>query len=1115
MKIVHVTPGIIPIPPNGWGAVEKIIWETHLNLLKLGHDSRIEYLDSVPSDADVVHIHIANLALLAKERNIPYYFTMHDHHAYLYGKDSVVYKTNLEAMRGSVKSFVPAKYLVDYFEGIPEYFSHGVNTEYFSYEQRKEPVAHKLLCVANNGYAYDPTYDRKGFGVAIQAAERLNLPITIAGPSSNKRYFEKHPSTYDKLTTLYDMNEAELLKLYKEHTIFLHPSELEAGHPNLTLLEAMSCGLPIVGTLEEHNTLNGMRVVTADTDSVTVGIQAVIAQYGEYSNLARIQAESLDWYNRTQSYIDKLSTKQQSLKDIILTHYTSTTKSPKQKLISKPSIKVSNVVGMRAEINGGPQTEYKVRFIDRKTNSEVYSTVIGRNCWSEASARYYVDWRVEIEDVNSHFVYQYDLDLTNTRVYISLESSSLGDTLAWIPYVDEFRKKHKCKVICSTFWNSMLADQYTDIEFVKPGTTVNNLLAMYNIGLFYDDAGKINGTLHRNNPLSEPLQKWASDILGLEYKEILPKLNVPSIDNTKSKQVSIAIHSTAQAKYWNNPTGWQDVVNWLKSEGYTVKLLSKENDGYMGNSNPKGVEQLPPSSIESVIKELRKSELFIGLGSGLSWLSWAVGTPTMIISGFSDPISEPTSCIRIAAPNTACHGCFNRVKLDPSDWNWCPDHKNTPRQHECSKQITSETVINAIKKLLTPTNIPQEINGWFSYEDLYNKAVDTATGGETFVEVGAWLGKSTNHMIKKIRESGKSITFTTVDTWEGTINEPDHQEFKRAMGGELFPEFVKNLVERGHTEKVTLIKDTSKNAANHFSNNSIDYIMIDGDHSYDAVNSDLHTWFHKVKSGGIISGDDYRVFDGVTKAADEYFYGQIDHVNHSFVRRKPRIQIKHMLSRPTDLREIISVESIKQLQRYGFDYQQIHNGVYDGPVSKEFCRRPDAVNTTTDESQPGLGVLTSRHYGCYLAHVNAIKSIDDVQFDYTLIFEGDAFLSVGVEEFANMVYKSCFISERDNVYFIGLANNNSVSYEQIDSMFKKTAHNQDLAHAYLIPNRNKQWWLNRINDCEWDVGDLWLNHVFFKYPERRYATNKVYSIQAAGESLIDKSVKRWENGVMI
>ena len=47
MKIVNITPGLIPIPPNGWGAVEKIIWEMHNSLLELGHDSQILYLDDI------------------------------------------------------------------------------------------------------------------------------------------------------------------------------------------------------------------------------------------------------------------------------------------------------------------------------------------------------------------------------------------------------------------------------------------------------------------------------------------------------------------------------------------------------------------------------------------------------------------------------------------------------------------------------------------------------------------------------------------------------------------------------------------------------------------------------------------------------------------------------------------------------------------------------------------------------------------------------------------------------------------------------------------------------------------------------------------------------------
>jgi glycosyltransferase involved in cell wall biosynthesis len=91
------------------------------------------------------------------------------------------------------------------------------------------------------------SFDRKGFRFAIEAAKKLGLPI-IAGPSSNKDFFEHHKDllNYDKLTLLtHNLVEDDILELYRTHSIF-HPSILEAGHPNLTLLEAVSCGLPVL-----------------------------------------------------------------------------------------------------------------------------------------------------------------------------------------------------------------------------------------------------------------------------------------------------------------------------------------------------------------------------------------------------------------------------------------------------------------------------------------------------------------------------------------------------------------------------------------------------------------------------------------------------------------------------------------------------------------------------------------------------------------------------------------------------------------------------------------------------------------------------------------------------
>ena len=338
MKIVNVTPGLLPIPPNGWGAVEKIIWEIHNNLLELGHDSQIKYLDQIDGSEDIVHIHVANLANMAYERGIPYYFTLHDHHAFLYGKDSDLYKENLKAIRNAKRAFVPAKYLVEYFDGIPEYLSHGVNTDWFT---AGEIAEHRLLCVANNGFAFDQTEDRKGFGFAIEAAKRMGLPITIAGPSNNKNYFQKYPSDYDKLTILYDLSEEELRDLYKRHTIFLHPSVLEAGHPNLTLLEAMASGLPVIGTYEEDNSLEGMLYIERDEDTIVAAINYLMdnQNYLEKRFEAIEQSHKLSWKKLTQKLLT-IYTKNESMQDILIKQYDLTYINPKPSLVEKPSFSI-------------------------------------------------------------------------------------------------------------------------------------------------------------------------------------------------------------------------------------------------------------------------------------------------------------------------------------------------------------------------------------------------------------------------------------------------------------------------------------------------------------------------------------------------------------------------------------------------------------------------------------------------------------------------------------------------------------------------------------------------------------------------------------------------------
>jgi len=358
------------------------------------------------------------------------------------------------------------------------------------------------------------------------------------------------------------------------------------------------------------------------------------------------------------------------------------------------------VRGPYVEIKGSKEAEYRVEFINQDNNQVLYRATIKNNCWCKCSIEYFINWKIIIYENNNLWFEDY-FNANNKRIYIAIDSKALGDSLAWMPYIDEFKTKHNCTVIASTFMNDMFVEQYPDIEFVQPGSVVPNLYAMFTIGLYYNDDSSVNGFKNPTDPKSQTMQKMGSDILGLPFKEIKPKIKKRIVkEDHNLKQVCIAIHGTAQAKFWNNPTGWQDVVDWLNSRGYTVKLLSKEGDNYMGNKLPTGIIQHPNGPIELVMDEMKKSKAFIGIGSGLSWLSWALDVPTVIISGFSYKWAEMQDCIRIGAPQGKCEGCFNRIKLDAGDWNWCPDYKGTEKQFECTKTITSEMVIKELEKFL-------------------------------------------------------------------------------------------------------------------------------------------------------------------------------------------------------------------------------------------------------------------------------------------------------------------------------------------------------------------------------------------------------------------------------
>lgn len=694
MKIAQVHLGLLPIPPNGWGAVEKIIWNYAIELRKLGHQVNIPYINEISRDQyDIVHTHVWNHALELRDKDIPYIFTCHDHHTYIHGKLSFMYQKNLEAMKSAKLAIVPAKFLIEYFDDVPIYLEHGVDLNQYTANTPPKGIK-RLICVGNNGLFGENDFDRKGFRFAIEAAKELNLPITVAGPTKNNReFFEKNPDLLiPNLTIRYDLPDHSILNLYQNHDILVHATSVEAGHPPLTLLEAAGCGLPIL-TTDCGGNLHTIPIIR-NTNDIIDKIRYTIDSYEFHKNKTLETVKQFEW----KKIVEKLNGMYEviSEKNDMRTSALSTYNSMKMIRVEN-SISINFIDGPFVEITGPNTKKYTVKFIDMDTDQIIYSIDLNNYSWGRANRKWFTNWKIRIVSDDDE-IFEHIYDATNKRVLISFESSSLGDTIAWIPYVEEFRKKHNCHMIVSTFQNELFQSQYPDIEFVKPGEFIDNLYALYQIGCFYDKNG-IDTNKHKTDFRKLRLQEYASDILDIDFKEVLPLM--PKFKPMKSKKpyICIANHSTAQLKYWNNPTGWQELVDYVKSLGYDVYLLSKEEDGYMGNINPTGVIKIDGKSLEEIGSILLGSKGFVGLGSGLSWYSWALGIPTILISGFSEPHQEMKDVYRVIN-ESVCHGCFARHLFDKGDWNWCPDHKGTPRQFECSKSISFDMVKPHLNKIL-------------------------------------------------------------------------------------------------------------------------------------------------------------------------------------------------------------------------------------------------------------------------------------------------------------------------------------------------------------------------------------------------------------------------------
>ena len=546
------------------------------------------------------------------------------------------------------------------------------------------------------------TFDK---GEEVELIVSVDNPFSNDGLKTTEERLKHYGLEDDRIKILHFPPREEYIRLLKSCSVFVSCARAEGW--NLPLIEAMACGTPSIysdcsGQLEfaegrgipvrishelpvsastyNHFNDNVGNYYEPDFNDLGDKMKGVYENYETHKTIALGQSEQLR-KDFSWERIAEIGLK--TINDFL------ERKPWLNKPFKKNEIIVTYLDGPRVEVLGDEKKEYFIEFIDGSNDKVIHSQTISNNMWVASSKKYYIPWIIKINGE----VYD-EFNLEGKTVMISLESKALGDTISWAPYAVEFQKKHNCKLLLSTFRNNFFEglDSYKNITFIKPGES-HNCHAIYRIGWFKKDNKWEDKDRNPNQPNLIPLQQAATDILGLEFKELNHGLTFKKKERPIEKNyVVFAPNATAGCKEWDY-NHWVTLSKMIKELGYEVITLTQKP------FNIDGVTNLWEESLDEVANYLYHASAYIGLGSGLSWFNWALGNHTYMINGFARPDHEfTTNIIKIYNDNT-CVFCWNDevFVFDPGDWDWCPVYKGTKKQHVCQRSITPLQVFQKLK----------------------------------------------------------------------------------------------------------------------------------------------------------------------------------------------------------------------------------------------------------------------------------------------------------------------------------------------------------------------------------------------------------------------------------
>lgn len=276
-----------PVPPRGWGATERVIWNIHRRGRDVGFESKIVKARSAEDvceqcaqfNPDLVHLHahwrLKECLPYLISRPVPLVYTTHDSRIPRRVVPDVAPSIDLSDMAIALSPSIRQGLRARGAENV-RYIPNGVDTQVFRPRPKK---ANTVLALGRNS-------KRKRFAeIARFFIARPGYHLTLCGPHMRAGPGDGYPiiPTGPNITLLENQSESTVARLLGEAEYFAHICDQEAS--SLVVREAMACGC---------------RVWTApanaeDLTNVAMSWEEAVADPELGARAAREAVDSFDW----------------------------------------------------------------------------------------------------------------------------------------------------------------------------------------------------------------------------------------------------------------------------------------------------------------------------------------------------------------------------------------------------------------------------------------------------------------------------------------------------------------------------------------------------------------------------------------------------------------------------------------------------------------------------------------------------------------------------------------------------------------------------------------------------------------------------------------------------